>query len=199
MTQGLIQTKLQELSQEHPITLGKIAGKLDKKGLILLALIADLPFMQPIPIPGVSTVLGLIIILQAVSLIIGAPAYLPRGLKDKEIPQEKWGIFIKVANKFLNFLSFLKIKPRLRFLANHQISRILTGLCLVTLASFLSLPLPLPASNFLPALGIFFLCLGLLEEDGYLVILGWVYSSVFFVMLFLLSHLIVGELQAFWT
>jgi hypothetical protein len=50
--------------------------------------------------------------------------------------------------------------------------RIICGLTIMMAAAFLSLPLPIPFSNFIPAICIFFIVAGLLESDLGLVLFG---------------------------
>lgn len=67
MSQRLL-TSLEHVRTLPVITLGSIVDHIEDEALVIVCLVAILPFMQPIPIPGVSSVLGLIVLLQGIGL-----------------------------------------------------------------------------------------------------------------------------------
>lgn len=184
---------MRALLSDQIVTLEEIATKLGSKGLVFLALVAVLPFMQPIPIPGLSTVLGFVILLQGVGLIVAGKPILTQKMKAVQLPPQKVQSFVQVAEKIFPYIGWL-VKPRGETLTRHRATQVIAGICLVFLAAFLSLPLPIPSSNFLPAIGIFFICLGMLEEDLLLIALGVGYTLLFAWMLSYFSHLIASEM-----
>jgi hypothetical protein len=161
---------LNEVKTLPVITLGTIVEKIGEEALLILTLIAILPFMQPIPIPGLSSVLGLIVVLQGIGLVFTGKPVLTRRLKQVIIPHEKFEVLQRAAGKFMYYMSKLSLMQHP--LANSRASQIISGVSIILSAAFLSLPLPIPFSNFIPALSIFFICLGLLEEDLLLLICG---------------------------
>jgi hypothetical protein len=64
-------------------------------------------------------------------------------------------------------------RPRIPFMMG-RVMRIALGLSLFTAAVVLGLPIPLPLSNFFPAVAIILLAAGVLEGDGLLVLAGHV-------------------------
>jgi hypothetical protein len=58
-----------------------------------------------------------------------------------------------------------------KFFAAHGL-QVMIGLALIVHGFLLALPLPIPFSNFFPALVLVLLTLGLLEEDILMVVLG---------------------------
>lgn len=169
MSQRLIDS-LDEIRTIPEITLGNIAEKIEEDALVVVSLVAILPFMQPIPIPGVSSVLGFIVFLQGIGLIIWSKPILTMRLRKVHISHERFEMIYKAALKFSAFTS--KISILKSPLTNTRICHVLCGLSIVFSAAFLSLPLPIPFSNLIPALSIFFICVGLLEEDIALLLCG---------------------------
>jgi hypothetical protein len=152
------------------ITLGRIVEHVEGEAILILCLISILPFMQPIPIPGLSSILGLIVLMQGMGLMLKSRPVLTKRMKSLVIPPEKFEIIYKAAVKFSNFTS--KISAFKHPITNTRGSHILCGLAIILSSAFLSLPLPIPFSNLIPALSIFLICLGLLEEDILLILMG---------------------------
>lgn len=152
------------------ITLGSIVEHVEEEALLILCLVAILPFMQPIPIPGLSSLLGLIVLLQGVGLMFWSRPLLTKKMKEVKIAHEKFEVIYRAASKFSNFTS--KISAFKHPIVNTRGAHVLCGLAIVLSAAFLSLPLPIPFSNLIPALSIFLICVGLLEEDVVLILMG---------------------------
>jgi len=164
---------LQQLSNVRGlpiITLELLTANLKDQALLVICLISILPFMQPIPIPGLSSVLGLIALFQGLSLMFIKKPLLTKRMKDIIISHERFEKIFKAAEKFILFADKLSVWRHPW--ANSRLSHFICGLAIVFSAAFLSLPLPIPFSNFVPALSIALICLGLLEEDIILIITG---------------------------
>jgi hypothetical protein len=186
---------LKEVKALPVITLGNLADCLKEEALLVLCLVSILPFMQPIPIPGVSTILGFVAMMQGLSLMFVHKPLLTKRMQAVTITHEKFEIFYKAAEKFTYFTDKLAI-------ANHpwtnsKASRFICGLSIALSAAFLSLPLPIPFSNFVPALSIGMVCLGLLEEDLILVIIGLSITVAVIWMGILSYHLIAERFPIF--
>lgn len=161
---------LEDVRDLPHITLGKIVEHVEGEALLILSLISILPFMQPIPIPGLSSVLGLIVLLQGMGLMIWSKPLLTKRMKSLNITHERFEYIYKAALKFSAFTS--KISAFKHPLTNTRGSHIICGFAIILSSAFLSLPLPIPFSNLIPALSIFLICVGLLEEDLILILMG---------------------------
>lgn len=193
MKQSIFLTEMRKLLTDNTVTLGEIATELKSKGLVFVALVCVLPFMQPIPIPGLSSILGFVILLQGIGLVIADRPILTKKMSAQELSPDKVRTFVTIAEKIFPYIGWL-VRPRSASLSHHRLTHFFCGISLVFLATFLSLPLPIPSSNFLPAIGIFFICLGLLEDDFLLILIGIFYSLLFAWMLSYFSHLIAMEI-----
>ena len=146
--------------------------------LLIFALPNSLPMLG---IPGVSTITGMPMLFVAVQMALGHNrVYLPRWIADSSIATAD---FQKLVNKVAPWFRRVEklMRPRLSFLTLKSAERWLGAFC-VLLAFLLVLPIPL--GNLLPALGILFIALGLIESDGVCVLVGiaigitaWVFLS----------------------
>lgn len=134
--------------------------------LLIFALPNSLPMLG---IPGVSTITGLPLLLVAVQMALGHNrVYLPRWIADSSLATAD---FQNLVNKVAPWLRRIEklMRPRIPFLTLGRAERWLGAFC-VLLAFLLVLPIPL--GNLLPALGILFIALGLIESDGVCVLVG---------------------------
>lgn len=184
---------LEDVRELPHITLGKIVEHVEGEALLILCLISILPFMQPIPIPGLSSILGLIVLLQGLGLMIWSKPLLTKKMKGLNITHEKFEIIYKAALKFSVFTS--KISAFKHPITNSRPAHVVCGFAIVLSAAFLSLPLPIPFSNLIPALSIFLICVGLLEEDLILILMGiGITISVIWMAMFS-YHIITEQIQ----
>jgi hypothetical protein len=169
MSERLIKA-IEDVKDLPEATLGAIVDRIGDESILIVCLISILPFMQPIPIPGVSTLLGFVAFLQGLSLIVHGKPLMTKQMRELHLSSEKLNMIHKAAvrvNKFTSKLSLFKHPA-----VSHRSVRILCGFTIMMAAAFLALPLPIPFSNFVPALCIFFIVAGLLECDLMLVLFG---------------------------
>lgn len=180
---------LDQVKSLPTITLGNILDQVEGESLLIICLVAILPFMQPIPIPGLSSLLGLIVLLQGVGLMLWSKPLLTKRLKAVVISHEKFAIIETAARRFSHLTS--RLSAFKHPFVSSRTSHMVCGLSIVLSAAFLSLPLPIPFSNFIPALSIFLICIGLLEEDIVLLIIGLGISITVIWMAIFSYHLIL--------
>jgi hypothetical protein len=184
---------LEDVRDLPRITLGKIVEHVEGEALLILCLVSILPFMQPIPIPGLSSILGLIVLLQGFGLMIWSKPLLTKKMKELNITHERFEMIYKAARKFSTFTS--KISTFKHPIVNTRASHILCGFAIILSAAFLSLPLPIPFSNLVPALSIFLICIGLLEEDIVLILMGFGITLTVLWMAMFSYHFLVEHIQ----
>jgi hypothetical protein len=192
MSERLMQA-LNGVKDFEEITLGSIVDHLQEEALLILCLVAILPFMQPIPIPGLSSILGIIVLFQGLGLVIWGKPVLTKKMRKITISKDKFDIVYRAAVKFNNITS--KISTFKHPLAATRTAQIICGLAIIFSASFLSLPLPIPFSNLIPALSIFLMCIGLLEEDIMLIFMGMAITFAVFWMAVVSYGFIVEQVQ----
>lgn len=185
---------LDEVKALPIITIGSIVEHIEGEALLILSLVAILPFMQPIPIPGLSSLLGLIVLMQGIGLTFWGKPFLTKKMKEAQISHERFEVIQNAAKKFSKFTA--KISAFKHPMANTRLCQIFCGISIIISAAFLSLPLPIPLSNFIPALSIFLICIGLLEEDLVLILCGHGIAATVIWMAIFSYHLIRDQLQA---
>lgn len=182
------------------VTLAQLEELLEGRGFVTLVLILSLPFIQPIPVPGLSILFGLVILMLGLRVTLGHHAGLPAFLRKKELETTSVMRLTEAARKIFAKVEGL-FRRRLPILLGTPGQNI-AGLSLMLNGIALSLPLPpvILFSNGLPAFSVFLICLGLLERDGLFVLCGhalailtWVYfglwADLIFETLLTLPHL----------
>ena len=185
---------LEDVRGMSHITLGNIVEKVQEEAIVILCLVSILPFMQPIPIPGLSSILGFVVLLQGFGLMMWSKPLLTKKMKSLNISHDRFEIIYKAANKFSSFTS--KISAFKHPYTNTRPAHILCGFSIVLSAAFLSLPLPIPFSNFIPALSIFLICIGLLEDDLVLILMGLGITITVIWMAMFSYHIIMQQIQS---
>jgi len=170
---------------ERAVTLREVIYVLRGRAYLLLVVLLALPFLTPIPLPGLSTPFGLAIALIALRLTLGQRPWLPKRLQRKELPANFFGRLFGIAARILRFLEKF-LRPRLVVVTNTGLLNQLHAALMLVTALALLLPLPIPFTNSFPAWTILLLAAGLLERDGLAVLLGYVVfiaGVVYFVFL----------------
>ena len=168
------------------VTVRELLGMVGEQGLLLALMFLTLPFLLPISIPGVSTVFGLVAIFISLGVTFNRVPWLPDRLLDRPLDAAKLSQAIeKGADRFgrVDRISH----PRLQGLTQNAVMNRLAGLGLLLGAVLLIFPLGLvPFSNTLPAWAMLLLAAGLLQRDGVLILLGYLFllgTIVYFVAL----------------
>lgn len=178
-------------AKQKPISIQFLLKTLSGKGRYLILFLLSLPFCQPIPLPGISTIFGLFVAVFGVSIILGRHVWLPQKILKKTVSHK---LIEKITTKALWIVK--KIKPfvhqRLTLLIYQPIFRILNGLTIVLLGLFLAIPLPIPFTNLIPGWVILLMALGLLEDDGLLILMGY---AILAISILTLCHFASGFLH----
>jgi hypothetical protein len=125
--------------------------------------------------------------------MIWSKPLLTKKMKDVIITHERFEKIYVAAKKISSFTSKLSVFKHP--VVNSRGSHILCGLAIVLSSAFLSLPLPIPFSNFIPALSIFLICIGLLEEDIILIMIGFGITLTVMWMALFSYHIIADQIQ----
>lgn len=164
---------LQNKLQPDGISIGQIFHTMGSRSHAFLVLFLSVPFAQPVPMLGLSTPLGLMIAMLGVFIMVNKDPWLPKKLKQKRIKFELMQSCCNWLSKIL-FKTEHLIKPRYAFWINYKITRVWDGFLIALFGILLSLPLPIPFSNMIPAIFLVFNAVGWLEKDGILVIASYI-------------------------
>jgi hypothetical protein len=191
-----------QISRRVPLegmSLREFLELIGKRGRLITCMVLSAPFLIPISIPGTGVVVGFIILLISLSIMFNKYYLVPDRLLNHEMSYTN---LVKVLNACIRILSFLEkyMKPRLKLMINKKFSSLSNNIFLVVSSVLFIIPLPIPLTDTLPALGIFFLSAGILECDGYLILLGYfvvVITAIYFTIFTFLGLKIIFGVAIF--
>ena len=144
-----------------------------KDSLILLAIFLSLIFLVPVSIPGVSTVFGAGILLIGITRLLNLKPWLPEVIGKRQMSSELLRDGLGRALVWFRRLEKISRPHRLPQLAAAGWVIPVNHLAFIFAALLLMLPFGLvPFSNTLPALALIFFCTGMLQRDGFFMLLG---------------------------
>jgi len=152
--------------EERPakVTLADILLLAQERIFGFLLVILSLPSALPVPAPGYSTPFGILIFLLAIQLVIGAKSpWLPQKMMNHPIQLDTVQGFLKAGIPWLRRIEAIA-RPRLTFICTTTPGRVSIGIAIALMS--ISMMIPVPGTNTLPAMGIFVTGFGLLEDDG---------------------------------
>ena len=180
-------TDLRRRVAERPVTIRELLYVLKGRAYMLLVILLTLPFLLPLPLPGLSTPFGLAIILVCLRLALGQRPWLPMNIQRRELPAGFIPRVLDLAARIIGGLERV-LRPRWLVLTEHGLIRQLHAIVMVAAASILLLPLPIPFSNSLPGWSILLLAGGLLERDGWAILFGYLMFALSVVYLWLFGE-----------
>ena len=152
------------------ISIDELRIAMHERGFGILLMFFALPMSIPIPyIPGMTTFFALPLLFLSAQMIVGTEfPWLPKWLSSRSIKRSTLALIITKSSPPLKRVERL-LKPRLLTMSSHRGAQII-GLFTIIFAT--SIALPLPFTNFIPALAIVIMALGLLSRDGIIILLG---------------------------
>ncbi|ELS02037.1 putative ABC-type transport system, permease component [Xenococcus sp. PCC 7305] len=167
-----------EEERDSQVTLEDILSLTEERIFGFLLVILALPSALPIPAPGYSVPFGIAIFFLASQLILGRQRpWLPAKMMKGSMKLETVQGFVKKGLPWLQRVERLT-KPRFAYICASLPGRILLGSAIALMS--ISMMLPIPLTNTIPAIGIFVTAFGLLEDDGLISIFGLFICSVGF-------------------
>lgn len=167
---------LRELCHEDKVSFRMLLEKMNVRSHGLLTLFLCLPFLFPVPLPGLSVLIGLAIFLAAIAQALGKKPWMPKKILDTSVPnhflEKVFGYGEKASRKLEKI-----IRPRGEYIVQHPWVRPVNSYLIAACGLLLAMPLP-PGTNFPPAVAIFLLSLAGLEDDILLMVLGYVAVSI---------------------
>lgn len=152
------------------VTLFDIKTALHERGFGILIIIFSLPLYVPIPVPpGYTTIPSIPLMLFSLQLLFGFDSpWMPHWLERKSFQRSTLALVVEKTSPVLKKIEKF-MKPRMSFIFYGPGEKILA---FIMLLSALSIALPLPLTNFIPAIGTTLISLGIMSKDGFLSILG---------------------------
>lgn len=166
---------LLEAYADQPITIAILLDRTGSQGFGVISAILTLPLLipLPLPLPGFSTVLSVGTILMGLQMACGwQQPHLPPPLARWELSPAMSQALLKNLSRILHPIEQVA-RPRLFSVSRSRLLHRVAGLCLFWNALLMALPLPIPFTNLLPAYSILVLAIGVLETDGFLLLMGY--------------------------
>jgi hypothetical protein len=146
------------------VTLANILDLAGERTFGFLFVLLALPSALPVPAPGYSTPFGILLFILAVQLIFGAKRpWFPQKWLNRPIELKTVQGFLKGGIPWLQKIELVS-RPRLSYVCTSFPGRIIIGSTIALMA--ISMMIPIPGTNTLPAMGIFVTGFGLLDDDG---------------------------------
>ncbi len=159
-------------AQTQDLTVADLFECLGERSHLLLILLFSVPFLQPIPLMGLSTPLGGMIILISYQALRNQPPWLPKKFRQLVLPGPILIKTVEIVHKIWSYISKI-IKQRLNWLYTHSFFNWANFIVIAVNAFLLALPLPIPFSNTVPTIVIVANILGRIEKDGWIILLSY--------------------------
>jgi len=141
-----------------------------------LLVVLSLPSALPLPAPGYSIPFGIVIFLLAIQMIAGAKTpWLPEKIRRGSMKLSMVQKFVRSGLPWLRRIEALT-RPRLTYVCTSLTGRIILGIAIALMG--ISMIIPIPGTNTLPAMGVFVTAFGLQEDDGFICLAGLVLCLV---------------------
>ena len=178
------------------LTLNQLVERTGGRGIYLFLTLVSLPFIVPIPLPGFSLIVGLIIFLSGMRMALGLPPKLPLFIGKKSITVERQRKILAASLKWVKWIERM-VKPRGRDWIANEASRRAHGLLIAFMGLLLTLPLPIVFTNSLPGLAVIFVCVSMMEEDALLIWVGYAFAAGTVIYLLALSKIIIALFERY--
>jgi len=197
MSRGPILDHLDSL-EEHcvdgDITLKDVFSVFGANGHYFLIVFLIIPFLQPIPLWGLSTPFGILIGVVSTRAYLNRPPWVPERWANKKLPAKTISLIAEGTEKVFEKISCL-IKSRWPKLFQGPF-RTFNTFILVFCGFLLALPLPVPFSNTMPAWAILFQAIAQIEKDGAFAVLSYIQTAA--TVTFFIVHSKGAILSAEW-
>jgi hypothetical protein len=179
---------------EDGVNFREFLDLIGEQGGLISCLILVAPFLLPVSIPGSSLPFGLAIILINIAILTKSHPLIPKMVMEYKISQNAMVSLLNGMNRILKGLEKF-VKPRLNIITKPYMDQI-NNVFMIFCAFLLMLPLPVPLTDFLPAYSILFLTLGSVENDGYMVIAGYLMALITAIYFLLIALLGISGIKA---
>ena len=167
---------LQELADDESrerVSIGDLLNALDDRAIGAMLFIFAFPNVLPMP-PGTSAILGAPLVFLAAQLAFNLDPWLPGFIAKRSMLRVDFQMLIRRVTPWLMRAEKM-LRPRASRLALPPMEYVVGLVCLLMA---ISVVLPIPFGNMLPALSISMLALGVLERDGYWIVGGFVVAVI---------------------
>lgn len=173
----------------QPLKIRALVEFLRERGLAVVLIVTTTPFLLPIPTMGLSAPAGFAVGLYGLCVMFNLKPWLPGFMLNRELNystlEKLVGFGTRTGRRFEKLL-----KPRMKFMLWPGVN-VLLGVSLILSGFYLSLPLPIPFSNAIPAAAILMILAGLIERDGVFVLAGQLITLALTVLFTYVVYLVI--------
>lgn len=155
------------------LSLAEIVERLDDRARGVLVILFALPNCLPGP-PGTSAVTGLPLVFLMVQMALGRKPWLPGFLANRTVSREGLEKVLIKAAPWLQWVERL-MHPRLSALTTDPVER---GIGVLGAVLSLTVMLPIPFGNMMPAIALILFSMGLIAKDGVWILCGLVATGL---------------------
>jgi hypothetical protein len=168
-----------ESFQDRSVSFRELYQVAEGGAFSFILILLNLPYIIPIPIPGLSVITGIVTAIIGVRMALRKKPWLPERVLNAKLPARFFPTLLKGAVKVLRACEHL-LRPRLRFVHEGFIFHHLNGTIITLCGLLLVLPFPffIPLTNFFPAVPILLIAAGTMERDGVFVLAGYAVFAV---------------------
>ncbi len=146
------------------VTLSDLLDLAGERTFGFLFVLLSFPSALPIPAPGYSVPFGFAMVLLAGQLLLGRDEpWFPNSWRNHGFEVNNVRRFLKLGLPWLRRIESIS-RPRLTQVCTSLFGRTVIGLAIALMS--ISMMIPIPGTNTLPAIGIFVTGFGLLNDDG---------------------------------
>jgi hypothetical protein len=150
------------------IPIKDLITSMESTGFGLVMMIFSLAGIIPLP-PPFPSLISIPTVLFSLQMMLGYKSpKLPQRFARLTVKRSVLAMLVQKSSPYIRKIEAI-LRPRLIFMTSKKVERIV-GVFFFLFSSFILLPIPL--SNFIPAIGIFIASFGLLGRDGLVTILG---------------------------
>jgi hypothetical protein len=164
--------------RDPSVTLRELLALLGEQGLLVFCGVLASPFLLPVTVPGMSTVLGIPMLLIGFAVMVSGVPWLPARILNRSLPAATVRTVLAKVRGWSERFEHL-VRPRWLALSGGPAINVLNGALVLLAVLLLMAPIPLvPFINSLPAFAILLLCFGMAERDGAVITLGYFMTLV---------------------
>ena len=159
--------------RDPSVSLRELLAALGEQGLLVFCGVLAAPFLLPVTVPGMSTVLGLPMLLIGFAVMLSRVPWLPERLLNHSLPSTTVRSVLNKVRGWAERFEHL-VRPRWLGLTGSRAINALNGALVIIAVLLLMAPIPLvPFVNSVPALAVLLLCFGMAERDGLVIAIGY--------------------------
>ena len=144
-------------NKRDEVTLKDFLELMGKSRGLITCMVLAVPFLIPISIPGIGIAAGLIIFIISTSLMFDKHYLVPNRVMNYKMSKKSLIILLNTTFRLLTRMEKY-IKPCLLIMTKKSVMRKINGSLMIFSAMLFMTPLPIPLTDTLPALCVFFCC-----------------------------------------